>query len=651
MGRFAGGIGQFASNIGPNIERKAESLSDFGSQLVDQPGKTLLGLGEGLGRAAIGLQGTGPGQRDFADPNQQITAQIVDAEVQQLTDVDQITENPVDFLISLAGIAAPATRAPGLVGKIGRAVETLDPAVAVVKGIQKGTPALTRLPQLGAFVTNKVLPKLVGVTTGKGQVPAHELVDVGLGINPATGKAFENPATISRRIGVAQDAIRGKTDIDPAFPQDIIPGTDQSVVNTLPLGRKVATQVRGVNSANAKALNEIAAQGGELDVKGLQDIIFGEVTDKGQFRGGYLNDIGIDLKPSKSGQITLEVPVEVKPKVDKFDFDRQFEEDPGKAIAQQQQATASPTFEIKKQKFELVDRLKVYNKEMMGNINKALVDIVRRGDKKATASAIHGSRMEIGDLIKSVKKGTTQHRLGEISDIVSKKLEEVKGFPEQSDVIKKTRGRFDDPGEGLDKRLGVEISNPKTSFSAIGERLTNVMREGTKNSDQVRALKDLDILYPDLDILPTVAGLNFQGFVPSGLIGKGAMATTVATTNTSAGVAAGILRSTLESMAFIPRFMGQVLIKTGMAEAAAARAAPKMQIFAQKAWFQLAAHGVNPRGMTMAQVLARNEELFNQPEINLDQPAGTAVSDTTQPFRTRSSLLGNIGRATAGSPF
>jgi hypothetical protein len=97
--------------------------------------------------------------------------------------------------------------------------------------------------------------------------------------------------------------------------------------------------------------------------------------------------------------------------------------------------------------------------------------------------------------------------------------------------------------------------------------------------------------------------------------------------------------------------MGQVLIKTGMAEAAAARAAPKMQIFAQKAWFQLAAHGVNPRGMTMAQVLARNEELFNQPEINLDQPAGTAVSDTTQPFRTRSSLLGNIGRATAGSPF
>jgi hypothetical protein len=208
---------------------------------------------------------------------------------------------------------------------------------------------------------------------------------------------------------------------------------------------------------------------------------------------------------------------------------------------------------------------------------------------------------------------------------------------------------------GIETLLGSDILD-NVDQKRLGVALVGVFNEGANQASRLKAVDLLDELLPGANIKSRVVGAQFQDFIPSSLVGRNQFFQTVGKFGVlgaagggfaAMGIPGALLGATATSLAFVPRVAGEILVAAGRGQ----RNIDAMQAFAQAAVFQLASKGINPRNLTLAQVLGRNEELFEefQPTTNLNQPTGTAVSDTTSPNRTRS-FLGNLGRATAGRP-
>lgn len=556
------GLSDAASFVGRGASRVAQAASPQRSSPINTAGLGLIqdvgGAALGLGRAASGLAGAQRGE-NFADPNQQLAAGIVDEEVQQLTDPQKIADNPFRFLQSVAAFAPGGStlKVPGI-AKTAKVIQNLDPTVAALttaglvgKGVARvGIPAVNKVGAIG-----------LGLSTGKGFAAADALVDVG-------AKGGEG-------LDVARRAIKEETDILDLGKQ--VEERGQSTIGDL-----AQRKAEFIERTSAQQI----AEGNPVRVRQLKDRLLGDVNQEGA--GGLLNELKVKVLLDAEGDIQV--------------------------------GRNRITLDFPAKRFTERDKTKINN----------TVEDFLNGPDNTTVEIVDDFKKSLDNL--KLEDGRGSHAIGEFRKLVRAKLSETTGFDEVSDPIKEFRDKFDEKG-GLDERLGTVILDDARSQTAIGEKLVNAFRDGTPQKVRLKALNDLGELFPDLNIKSQAAGLAFQGFTPSGLIGRGAFVGGLGLgAGIGVGALAGITGSAAMALAFIPRFAGQALIRAGQAQSGA----QKLQRLSQQAVIQLASLGVNPRNMTLAQVLARNEELFNQ--------------NDTQQAPPQSSFLGNVGRATQGRP-
>ena len=201
--------------------------------------------------------------------------------------------------------------------------------------------------------------------------------------------------------------------------------------------------------------------------------------------------------------------------------------------------------------------------------------------------------------------------VAEIRQAVRKKLGEIIGFDKVSDPIKDVYDQEKNISDRLVQSTMLPKGKKQVNPETVGKKIVDAPNIGTGQKDRLEALQRLEE-QTGLPVKAESAGIGFQGFTPTGLTGKSEFMQRLAPIfAVGAGVGLGAIPpSTLlslpaMSLAFVPRFAGQSLARLGQVTGPTDKLAKHLTSVAQDAVQQAQALGVNPRNLTLGQLIER----------------------------------------------
>lgn len=177
-------------NIPSSIGQRADDIAGFGQMVADDPTSFM---------RAIGHLATVPANPTAAMALGQILSAAYENERQAFTK-EGFAQDPTRALSDIAAVAAPFTRAPGLMGTIAKAAGYLDPITA---GIQIPGKMASVAAERGIPKANTVLAEIMGVSTGRGGPRARQMIEAGrTGEGGAMRQAlrFDTPNRLGRTV-------------------------------------------------------------------------------------------------------------------------------------------------------------------------------------------------------------------------------------------------------------------------------------------------------------------------------------------------------------------------------------------------------------------------------------------------------------------
>lgn len=454
------------------------------------------------------------------------------------------------------GFAEDPTRALSLLAalvpgggatRLGRVGRALGQSMDPVVGATRAVGAGAKLAGKALPGVNKLAGSVLGVTTGAGEARGSALVEAG-----RSGRADEAIA-----------AIKG-----PDSPNRIGEDAIRSFNNEL-----------GDLSRNKDAVVDNA---GMVDISDLRNEILGDVEQGGV--GGLLKDkLRFNVSRADDGSISLEVPAN----------------------------------------FRNVDE---------GRMETAIEDLVASPDQ-ITVRELDEIMQGLGEipLPKSARRARSARN--RIRGVMREKLSEVEGFDAVQEPLRDffsansprsnvaTQRDIPMGMEPTAERLGIPTPIDATDSPAnrqrTGESMARAFNKGDGQLDRLEAMQSIEARAPGTTARS--AGVGFQGWTPSEIVGRSQFfsalspllgAGLVGGAAASGGVGAALLALPAVSVAFIPRYAGQALVKLGKAE----KGADQLASVARAAVDNAQAMGINPRNMTLGQLFERMER-ENQPSI------------------------------------
>lgn len=453
------------------------------------------------------------------------------------------------------GFAEDPTRAPSLLAalvpgggatRLGRFGRALGQSMDPVVGVTRAVGAGAQLLPKTIPAVNKLIGAMLGVTTGAGEARGSALVEAG-----RSGRADEAIA-----------AIKGP-DSPNRIGEDVI--------------RSFNNELGGVSQNKSRFLDEA----GDVDISDLRGEILGDVANGGE--GGLLADMRIKVVQDEAGNISLDVPAN----------------------------------------FRNVDE---------GRLEMAIEDLISSPDQ-ITVRELDEIMQGLGtiSLPKTARRARTA--VGSIRAKIREKLSGVEGFDAVQEPIRDffsansprsnvaTQRDIPMGMEPTSERLGLPglIDNPgaPANRQRTGESMARAFNKGDGQLDRLEAMQSIESRAPGTTARS--AGVGFQGWTPSEIVGRSQFfsalspllgAGLVTGAAASGGFVAALLALPAVSVAFIPRYAGQALVKLGKAE----KGADQLASVARAAVDNAQAMGINPRNMTLGQLLERMER-ENQPSI------------------------------------
>lgn len=190
--------------------------------------------------------------------------------------------------------------------------------------------------------------------------------------------------------------------------------------------------------------------------------------------------------------------------------------------------------------------------------------------------------------------------------------------------------------ESIEKRIGrpeIEGGPQDVNEMLEGRALAAAFNPGVPRIDRTAALEEIDKLLPDVPVRSQAAGLNFSEIIPSGLVGKNEFMRLIFGGIAAKGVSEieGLLQIPVAALAlgfFIPQTAGRGLVLLGAAE----RKAAYFQGIAKAVIDRSKKFGINPKNMTIGQVLGRMDAMKTEgPEAPPKRPDIMSTLSNLQP--------------------